>query len=332
MSADGPLLAIEDLSLGFRTFDGLYQALHHVGLTVASGETVGVVGETGCGKSVLAKSVLRLLPAPPAVYSSGAIRWQGEDVLRAPARRLRTLRGLEIGMIFQDPMTFLDPLYTVGDQLTEVMRGHARVRGDRRSAAATRQEAIAMLRRLDLPAPDRTFDSYPHQLSGGMRQRVLIAMALSGRPRLLIADEPTTALDVTVQAQILRLLSELVSEFGVAVILISHDLGVVAALCERIVVMYAGTIVEDAPAAELLRGPLHPYTRGLLEAVPRLRGGQVGLRGIPGQIPNLLAPPPGCRFAPRCVHAGGICNAEAPKLRRLGSGRAVACHYAEALA
>jgi oligopeptide/dipeptide ABC transporter ATP-binding protein len=323
-----PLLAVERLSLQFRTFDGFYHALDEVGFTLAAGETLGIVGETGCGKSVLAKSIMRLLPSPPALYPSGAIRWQGEDVLQASARRLQRLRGLQIGMVFQDPMTFLDPLYTVGDQLCEVIRQHDRVVGRDHTRPGARDRAIALFGQLHLPEPERVFASYPHQLSGGMRQRVLIAMALSGRPQLLIADEPTTALDVTVQAQILQLISALVGEMSLSIMLISHDLGVIGAVARRIIVMYAGTIVEDGPAEQVLSRPLHPYTQGLLHAVPRLSGG-MRPRGIAGQIPDLLHPPVGCRFRARCAAATEACARERPVLRRLAPAHSVACHNVE---
>jgi len=324
-----PLLEVRKLSLQFRTFDGVYQALDRVDLDVAAGDTVGIVGETGCGKSVLAKSVLGLLPSPPAHYPGGEIRWRGANILGAPESRLREVRGLQVAMVFQDPMTFLDPLYTVGDQVREVVRQHDRVRHARRGKAEIRRGVIELFARLGLRDAGRVYDMYPHQLSGGMRQRVLIAMALSGQPQLLIADEPTTALDVTVQGQILRLLQTLVEEMSLAIVLISHDLGVVTSICRRVVVMYAGTVVETAAASDLLTAPLHPYTRGLLSAVPRLADTAGTLRGIPGQIPNLLAPPAGCRFAPRCPTATSLCQRERPELRIIG-GSAVACHHAGA--
>jgi peptide/nickel transport system ATP-binding protein len=324
--AGSPLLAVRDLSLDFSTFDGRYHALDRVDFALTAGETVGIVGETGCGKSVLAKSILGLLPKPPAIYPHGAILWQGEDMLLASPRRLRRLRGLQVGMVFQDPMTFLDPLYRVGFQLGEVIRQHARLAGAGHSARQVRDRALELLTSLQLPEPERVLDSYPHQLSGGMRQRVLIAMALSGKPQLLIADEPTTALDVTVQAEILRLIAALVRERGLSVILISHDLGVVGAVCRRVIVMYAGTIVEDAPAADTLTHPLHPYSGGLLRATPRLHGDGAP-RGIPGHIPDLLHPPSGCRFRARCPVASDRCVVERPELREIRPAHRVACHH-----
>ncbi|WP_108663197.1 ABC transporter ATP-binding protein [Acuticoccus kandeliae] len=321
----GPLLAIEELSLAFDGYHGTYHALDRVSLTIREGETVGLVGETGCGKSVLAKSVLRLLPES-ARYPTGAIRWHGgEDIMTMSKRRLRSLRALEVAFVFQDPMTFLDPLFTIGDQLTEIMKTHDSLSGARRTGRQRREAAIALLERMMLPDGARVMASYPHELSGGMRQRVLIAMALSGGAKLLIADEPTTALDVTVQRRILSLIADLVRDLGLSVLLISHDLGVVKTVCRRIAVMYAGRIVEDGPAETVLGAPSHPYTAGLLAAAPRLDAEKRTLASIPGQIPDLLRPPPGCRFAPRCARALDRCRRDVPPLAGPGA-RAVACH------
>ncbi len=330
--AEAPLLVVRDLDLVFEGFDGRSHVLDGVSLRLMPGETLGIVGESGCGKSVLAKSLLRLLPGPPARYPRGAIEWRGEDVLGMNTDRLRRLRGLEVAMVFQDPMTFLDPLFSVEDQMVEVICEQDRARGARpRSSAAARMRAAEVLARLHLADPARVLASYPHQLSGGMRQRVLIGMALSGEPALLVADEPTTALDVTVQAEILRLVREQVEALGLAVMLISHDLGVVASICQRVMVMYAGTVVEDGPTRDVLRAPAHPYSRGLVASVPRLRSA-TRPAGIPGQLPNLLSPPPGCRFAPRCPQATPRCTEERPALREIAPGRRVACHHADAAA
>jgi oligopeptide/dipeptide ABC transporter ATP-binding protein len=320
-------LSIEDLTLDLKTFDGTVKVLAGVSLSFGPGETIGVVGETGCGKSVLAKSILKLLPSRIAHYPGGRIRWGDENLLAASSGRLRQIRGAEIGMVFQDPMTFMDPLYTAGSYIGEAIAHRDRVLGRRSSARERREEGIELLARMHLSEPERVFDSYPHQLSGGMRQRVLIAAAIAGAPRLLIADEPTTALDVTVQAQILRILLELVEARNMSVMLISHDLGVIASMCQRIVVMYAGTIVEAGTKEQLLSDPKHPYTIGLISAVPRLGYPQKQVKGIPGQIPNLMDPPRGCRFAPRCPRATTICRAEAPRLGDLGNGQTVACHH-----
>jgi peptide/nickel transport system ATP-binding protein len=330
--AEPPLLAVRDLDLVFDGFDGRSHVLDSVSLRLMQGETLGIVGESGCGKSVLAKSLLRLLPSPPARYPRGSIAWRGEDVLGMDGGRLRWLCGLEVAMVFQDPMTFLDPLFSVEDQMVEVIREQDHARGGKpRSGPAARQRAAEVLARLHLADPLRVLASYPHQLSGGMRQRVLIGMALSGEPALLVADEPTTALDVTVQAEILRLVREQVDGFGLAVMLISHDLGVVASVCQRVMVMYAGTVVEDAATRDFLRAPAHPYSRGLVAAVPRLRSA-TRPAGIPGQVPDLLSPPPGCRFAPRCQQATARCTEERPALRDIAPGRRVACHHADAAA
>lgn len=322
------LLSINKLSLDFRTFEGTLKVLDGIDLTIGSGETVGIVGETGCGKSVLAKSILRLLPKQTAHYRDGQVNWAGEDLLSAPASRLRQVRGTQIGMVFQDPMTFLDPLYTAGSYLLEVLAHRDQVKGSHTSRGTRRNAALELFARLQMPDPERVFASYPGQLSGGMRQRVLIASAIAGNPRLLIADEPTTALDVTVQAQILHILKDLVETAGMSIMLISHDLGVIASLCQRIVVMYAGTVVEAGSKADILSRPAHPYTAGLLAAVPRLGYPHTPARGIPGQIPNLLNPPPGCRFAPRCARATAICRTQRPMLAQAPvSPQQVACHH-----
>jgi peptide/nickel transport system ATP-binding protein len=323
------LLEIEDYRLAFDTFDGTLQVLDGIDLRLSAGATLGIVGETGCGKSVLARSLLRLNPSPPARVVSGAIRFEGQDVLRLPEADMRRLRGRRIAMIFQDPASYLNPLLAIGTQLEDAIRGQDRAAGQnvrpRRAAHALAAELLAAV---GLPEPERLLASHPHQLSGGMRQRVLIAMALAGNPALLVADEPTTALDVTVQAQVLALIARLVAERGLALMLISHDLGVVSASCARIAVMYAGTVVEEAPTAELIAHPLHPYAQGLLAAVPDLDRPEHRPRGIPGSIPNLLNPPSGCRFRPRCAMATAECATTKPVLRELRPGHRVACHHA----
>ena len=321
-----PLLSVRDLRLEFDTFDGVYRAIDGVSFDLAPGESLGIVGETGCGKSVTAKSILGLVPAPPARIVSGRILYAGEDLLAAGERRLRALRGAEIAMIFQDPMTYLNPVFTIGRQLVDVIMAHQRVRpaGERLDRRAARAHALDMLRRVHLPNPERQMDAYPYQLSGGMRQRVLIAQALSGNPRLLIADEPTTALDVTIQAQILDLVAELMADLDLSVIMISHDLGVVASLCRRVIVMYAGQVVEDAAVSRLFSAPGHPYTRGLLQAVPHPGRRASALAGIPGTLPNLYDPPPGCRFQDRCPHAMPACTRGTP-MYEIGPGQRVAC-------
>ena len=312
-----PLLSIEDLVLDFDTFDGVYKALDGVSLALRPGEALGVVGETGCGKSITARSVLRLVQAPPARYRGGRILFGGEDLLRASDARLRSIRGVEIAMIFQDPMTFLNPVLSIGVQMEDAILAHERLKPkrERMDRRAARRHAEAMLERVYLSSPGRVLDSYPHELSGGMRQRVLIAMALSGRPKILIADEPTTALDVTIQAQILDLIRELMTDFDLSVILISHDLGVIATICDRVVVMYAGQVAEVGTVAELFGSPSHPYTQGLLAAVPHPERPAAALQGIPGTLPNLLSPPDGCRFRGRCTGEMPTCSRRPPAHR-----------------
>jgi peptide/nickel transport system ATP-binding protein/oligopeptide transport system ATP-binding protein len=312
------LLEIAGLSLAFSGFEGTAYVLDGVDLRVEEGETVGVVGETGCGKSVLARSIIRLNPSPPARVLAGSIRFAGRDVLALDAAGLRRMRGTEVGMVFQDPATYLNPVFTIGAQLAGVLRARGVPRAQRRD------RSLALLEAVRLPDPAGLLGRYPHELSGGMRQRVLIAEALAGNPRLLVADEPTTALDVTVQGQVLALIADLVDRLGLTLLLISHDIGVIAAACRRVVVMYAGTIVEDAPTAALLAGPRHPYTRGLLAAVPDLREPGRLPRGIPGAIPSLRNPPPGCRYAPRCPLVMPVCRDRAPELSS-GPHR-TACH------
>ena len=313
-----PLLRVRDLKTYFVTEQGrgTARAVDGVSFEVQPGETLGIVGESGCGKTVTSLSILRLIPEPPGHIRPGSfIEFEGRNLLTLEPRDLRAIRGNQIAMVFQEPMTSLNPVFTVGDQIAEAAILHQGL-----SRAAARARAIEMLKLVGIPDPEERVDHYPHQMSGGMRQRVMIAMALVCRPKLLIADEPTTALDVTIQAQILELLDRLQAELGMAVMLITHDLGVVAGSADRVVVMYAGQVVEQAPTPELFTRPLHPYTEGLLASVPRLDGAPARAReggrlhSIPGQVPAATAWPSGCRFHPRCPYAWDRCRAEEPPL------------------
>jgi peptide/nickel transport system ATP-binding protein/oligopeptide transport system ATP-binding protein len=316
------LLEVSDLRVDFQTEDGIVRAVDGVTFNILPGETLGLVGESGCGKSVTAFSILKLLPTPPARYVGGSIRFDDKDLLKLGEKEMRRVRGNRISMIFQEPMSSLNPIMTVGQQVVEAVIEH---RHETRHAA--REAAIEMLRRVGMPCPDKRFNDYPHQLSGGMKQRAMIAMALVCRPRLLIADEPTTALDVTIQAQILELLGELKQEFDMSVLLITHDLGVVAETCDRVTVMYAGKIVEHSQAADLFERPMHPYTRGLFESLPSLNKRRSLLPAIPGSVPSPLEFPSGCRFRTRCGLAEEVCREE-PELRTVEQNHLAACHFA----
>jgi len=314
------LLAVRDLAVRFHTRGGTAQAVRGVSLCVRRGETLGIVGESGSGKSVTAQAVMGLVNVP-GVISGGDIRWKSRSLLDRPGRSYaRKIRGKEVAIIFQDPMTSLDPLFTVGMQIGEVLRHHLGV-----TAAAARARTIELMSLVGITAPERRIDQYPHELSGGMRQRVMIAMALACEPELLIADEPTTALDVTIQSQILDLLRALQEKLGLAIILITHDLGVVARLCDRVVVMYGGRIVEEGTAEALFEHPLHPYTAGLIRSTPRLADRKERLESIDGTPPNMLAPPSGCSFAPRCPLVRETCAENDPPLKAAANGRAAAC-------
>jgi peptide/nickel transport system ATP-binding protein len=327
-----PLLEVDGLKTHFFTRDGVVRAVDGVSFSVASGETLAVVGESGCGKSVTSLSVLRLIASPPGRIVEGSIRFQGQDLLELSERRMRDIRGNEISMIFQEPMTSLNPVLRIGSQITETLTLH---RGLSKEAAVAR--AIEVLRLVGIPEPASRLDQYPHEFSGGMRQRVMIAMALACDPKLLIADEPTTALDVTVQAQILDLMRQLKARTGTAIILITHSLGVVAEMAQRVVVMYGGRKVEEAPVAALFARPRHPYTRALLGCVPRLRSslsgnGKARLAEIEGVVPSLKEAIPGCIFAPRCAHASAQCRRSYPPLEEKAAGHWVACWKADELA
>src|SRR5579871_103953 len=321
------LLEVEQLQTHFRTPDGVNRAVDGVSFSIAEGETLAIVGESGCGKSVTASSILRLIPEPPGRIA-GSIRFQGRDLLTLGEAAMRDIRGNDISMIFQEPMTSLNPVLSIGRQLGETLRLH---QGLDRDAADTR--ASDMLTLVGIAEPRRRLKEYPHQLSGGMRQRVMIAMALACNPKLLIADEPTTALDVTIQAQILDLMRDLKRRVGAAIILITHDLGVVAEVAERVMVMYAGRKVEEAAVADLFRKPLHPYTQGLLGAVPKLGSSLTGaarrLAEIPGQVPSLKQRIPGCSFAGRCPLVTELCREVAPGLEEKSSRHFAACHFAK---
>src|SRR6266851_2256519 len=316
------LLEIRGLKTHFAADDGVVHAVDGVDLTIDRGETLGVVGESGCGKTVTALSVLKLVAMPPGRIVGGEILWQGKDLVPWGKHEMRRIRSREIGIVFQEPMTSLNPVYTVGEQIAEVIRLHEGL-----GRRAARDRVVEMLQLVHIPNPERRVRDYPHQFSGGMRQRVMIAMALSCNPKLLIADEPTTALDVTIQAQILELLVEMKSRLGMAVMLITHAMGVVAETAQRVAVMYAGKVVEEAPVGELFARPRHPYTQGLIRSITRLdrAGRKVRLEAIPGVVPSLLDPAPGCRFAPRCRFAMAACTRATPDLRQIGPGHKVAC-------
>jgi len=317
------LLQVEGLKTHFATDDGWLHAVDGADFEIDRGETLCVVGESGCGKSVTAMSIMKLLPMPPGRIVAGRILWQGRDLVPLPAPQMQKIRAREIAYIFQEPMTSLNPVYTVGEQIAEVLRLHEGL--GRKPALDRAAELLALVR---IPTPARRVHDYPHQFSGGMRQRVMIAMALSCNPQLLIADEPTTALDVTIQAQILELLAELKARLGMAVLLITHAMGVVAEVAQRVVVMYAGKVVEQAPVQALFASPRHPYTQGLIRSIPRIdlaAEHKQRLEAIPGTVPKLIAPPEGCRFAPRCKFAREACRAATPPLREVAPGHQVAC-------
>ena len=317
------LLEIRGLQTEFVTDDGVVRAVDGVDLAIDRGETVGVVGESGCGKTVTALSVLKLIPMPPGRIAGGQILWRGRDLVPLRPQDMQDIRSKEIAIIFQEPMTSLNPVYTIGDQISEVIRLHE---GLGRRAALER--AVDMLRLVHIPNPDRRVRDYPHQFSGGMRQRVIIAMALSCSPALLIADEPTTALDVTIQAQILELLAEIKSRLGMAIMLITHAMGVVAETAQRVAVMYAGKVVEEAPVEQLFAKPSHPYTQGLIRSIPRIDAAATRrrrLESIAGTVPSPLDPLAGCRFAPRCPFARADCIEAVPPLREIAPSHKVAC-------
>ena len=322
-----PLLHIRDLKTHFNTDDGMVHAVDGVSMHVHEGETLGIVGESGCGKSVTAFTVMRLVPIPPARIVGGEIMWRGRDLLKLSNAEMRAIRAREIAMVFQEPMTSLNPVYTIGEQIAEVVRLHEKA--GRKEAM---DRAVEMLKLVRIPHPEQRVKDYPHQFSGGMRQRVMIAMALSCNPKLIICDEPTTALDVTIQAQILDLLTDLKERMGMAVMLITHAMGVIAETAQRVVVMYAGKVVEEAPVGELFANPRHPYTQGLIRSIPRIDTAAIEkkrLEAIKGVVPSLLNPKPGCRFAARCPHAQPECVAATPPLRPVSLGHSAACIFAE---
>ncbi len=318
------LLDVRNLKTYFFTDEGVVRAVDGVDLRIDKAETLGVVGESGCGKSVTALSIMRLIPQPPGRIVDGAIRYNGANLLELPPAQMRKIRGKEISMIFQEPMTSLNPVFTAGEQIAEAIRLHEKL--GRREAM---EKTVEMLKLVHISNPERRVKEYPHQLSGGMRQRVMIAMALSCNPKLLIADEPTTALDVTIQAQILELLNELKAKLRMAVMLITHDMGVIAETAQRVVVMYAAKVAEEAPVVDLFKEPLHPYTQGLLRSIPRIDLAATQkrrLETIPGVVPTIKGDvPPGCRFAPRCPHAMAVCTENDPILKEVKPGHKVAC-------
>jgi oligopeptide/dipeptide ABC transporter ATP-binding protein len=325
MSNNGTLLTVKNLSTYFFTEEGVARAVQGVNLCIKKGETFALVGESGCGKSVTALSIMRLVPAPAGKIIGGEIVFENRDLLGLSERRMRAIRGNKIAMIFQEPMTSLNPVYTVGNQIVETIRLH-----QHKNTGEAWTDAVEMLRKVGIPDPQQRVSEYPHQMSGGMRQRVMIAMAISCKPALLIADEPTTALDVTIQAQILDLLGELQEREGMSILLITHDLGIVAERAEDVAVMYASRIVEVAETGRLFAEPLHPYTQGLLKSLPRLGISAKRLQTIPGVVPEPLHFPAGCKFHPRCPtgHDDKRCQSVEPELREVQPGRCAACWYA----
>ena len=312
--SSSPLLEIEDLSTFFHTEENIVKAVRNVNLTIHKGETLALVGESGCGKSVTALSVMRLIPTPPGRFESGRILFKGQDLLQASEAEIQNIRGNEISMIFQEPMTSLNPIFTIGDQIMETIRLH-----QDKTESQARELALQVLRQVAIPSPEIRIDQYPHELSGGMKQRVMIAMAIVCRPALLIADEPTTALDVTIQAQILDLLDQLRKETQMAILLITHNLGIVAQYADRVAVMYSGKVVESAPVEELFSSPVHPYTRGLLNSLPK-DSPSTKLETIPGSVPHPAYLPEGCAFHPRCAEKLDKCMKMIPSLESIDSG------------
>lgn len=317
-----PLLVVDQLETHFITERGVVRAVDRVSFQLEAGQTLGIVGESGCGKSVTALSIMRLIPEPPGKIVGGRILFEGRDLVAIPEPEMRRIRGNQISMIFQEPMTSLNPVFRIGDQIAEVLQLHEKL--SKKEALA---RSVELLQQVGIPSPHSRIADYPHQMSGGMRQRVMIAMALACRPRLIIADEPTTALDVTIQAQILELMEQLSATTGTAVLLITHDLGVVAETAQQVVVMYAGRVVEAAPVRELFHAPLHPYTRGLMRSIPSLAGDDARrrLETIPGMVPSLVALPPGCKFHDRCRHAFPPCFEREPELATPAGGHPVRC-------
>jgi len=324
VDASAPLLEVEGLKVAFDTRRGAARVLDDIGFSLGPGQTLGIVGESGCGKSITALSIMRLVPIPPGRIAAGAVRLKGEDLLQASEKRMREVRGKDISMIFQEPMTSLNPVYSVGEQIAETVRLHEGL-----SRRDSFDRAVEMLKAVHIPAAERRVREFPHQMSGGMRQRVMIAMALACRPSVLIADEPTTPLDVTVQAQVFDLLNEMQERTGAAIILISHDMGAIAEMADRVMVMYAGRVVEEAPVGEILDNPRHPYTRGLISCVPHMEDSpppvRAALTEIPGVVPSLTELGTGCSFAPRCAHAAARCRRETPQASSAGGGHRTAC-------
>ncbi len=321
------LLEVRGLTTAFMTGRGEVNAIEDVTFTLKEGEILGIVGESGSGKSVTALTIMDLLPRPPARVAAGEVIFNGQDLTRMPDRDMRRIRGPGISMIFQEPMTSLNPVFSIGDQIMETIAAHERL-----SQSDLRKRAIDMLDKVGIPSASTRLDDYPHQMSGGQRQRVMIAMALACNPKLLIADEPTTALDVTIQAQILDLLMDLRDEFGMAIMIITHNMGVIAETADRVMVMYAGRVIEEAPVETIFDHPMHPYTRGLLDCIPSLTEDKPRLVAIPGTLPEPARRPPGCRFGPRCAHALPACSASIPVLESLEPAHTAACFRARELA
>lgn len=314
------ILKVEDLKTHFFTEQGTVRAVDGIDLSICSGETLGLVGESGSGKSMTAMSIMRLVPSPPGKIVSGRVLFRGEDLLTIEEGKMRKIRGDEISMIFQEPMTSLNPVYTIGEQISEVFQFHRDM-----SRGEIEERSIDMLRQVEIPSPESRYNDYPHQLSGGMRQRIMIAMALALSPSLMIADEPTTALDVTIQASILELINKIKEEMEMSVILITHDLGVVSEVADRVSVMYAGVIVEESKVTDLFKNPLHPYTQALLKSLPSRNVGGKRLFTIPGSVPKLYDLPRGCRFNPRCRHVMERCLVEEPEMKGTDPSHMVRC-------
>jgi len=321
-----PILQIRDLRVYFDTDEGLVKSVDGVNLQITKGTTLGLVGESGCGKSVTCLSIPRLIPCPPGIMAGGEIIYKGTDLLTLPEKDMESIRGNDISMIFQEPMTSLNPVFTIGDQIKETIMLH-----QKKNAADARELAIQILRKVGIPSPEIRIDEYPHQMSGGMKQRVMIAMALSCNPELLIADEPTTALDVTIQAQILDLMQSLQDELGMSILMVTHDLGVVANIASHVAIMYASKIVEYGSADDIFGNPRHPYTLGLFTSIPVIGRKKEHLYVIPGTVPNPLAFPDGCKFWPRCLFSEERCRTQEPQLTDVMEGHTVACHFSKSI-